>query len=110
MTGHVIIDEHGDRRPDYSIQIVQDGHYVTLLDYIAIKSSRRSKRATENSLTKVYKADKPGDWSGIKWANHKSAVPSGEPKCGWNHVHCWSEKHTCSSIQILIVLPHVLFD
>lgn len=79
----VIIDSNGDRKPDYSIQIVQNGSYVTLLDYIAANSN----------LTKIYKADMPNDWSGILWANHRSSVPKGEPECGWNNEHC-SSKYT----------------
>ena len=76
-----MIDENGDRKPDYSIQIIQNGTFVTLLDYIAV----------QNDLTKIYKLDKPGDWSGIFWANYRSTIPKGEPECGWDNEHCSSK-------------------
>ena len=77
----MLIDENGDRKPDYSIQIVQNGTFVTLLDYIAFN----------NKVTKIYKPDQPGDWSGIYWANYGSTVPKGEPECGWDNEHCSSK-------------------
>ena len=80
ISGTVMIDENGDRKPDYSIQIVQNGTFVTLLDYISF----------QNSLTKIYKAGSPNDWSGILWAGHRSSVPKGEPECGWDNEHCSS--------------------
>ena len=53
----MVIDGNGDRKPDYSIQILQNKTFVTLLEYIAVY----------NNLTKIYKPNEPGDWSGIQW-------------------------------------------
>lgn len=39
ITGQVIIDGHGDRLPDYNIQIVQGGEMKFLLKWVAVSQS-----------------------------------------------------------------------
>ena len=90
-----MIDKNGDRKPDYSVQIVQNGTFLTLLDYISI----------HNSLIKIYKADKPNDWSGILWSGYLSSIPKGEPECGWKNEHCSSKWDYCI-LCITCVSPH----
>ena len=39
ITGTVVIDEKGDRKPNYKIQMFQNGTMVTILQWLAAQSS-----------------------------------------------------------------------
>ncbi len=67
----MVIDEQGDRKPDYTMAILNNGSWVTLFDYTA---------ATQ-TLT-------PVTLDGFTWAAGKTKAPPGGPPCGWDDELC----------------------
>ncbi len=61
--------------------------------------------AAEGVMKKVYKAKKPGDWSGIIWPGNSTTVPKDSPICGWQGELCSADQpHN----KLLIILLAVL--
>lgn len=55
----------------------QNGSFVTIMSM------------TENgTLTKFYKSERAGDWSGLLWPGNSTVPPTGVPKCGWDNTLC----------------------
>ncbi len=44
--------------------------------------------SSQMKMIKVYKPDKPSDWSGIHWHGNTTMVPRDFPKCGWQGQWC----------------------
>ncbi len=59
-------------------------------------------------MKKVYKADKPDDWSGIVWPGNGTTVPKGSPICGWQGELCSSDNTHNKLIIILLTVFAVL--
>ena len=71
ITGTVVIDERGDSKPDYSLEILSNGQWVKLFDYLAATESLHPVK-TEN----------------IPWKGGHSQAPSDSPPCGWDQELC----------------------
>lgn len=91
ITGTVAINEKGDRKPNYKVEMVQNGRMVTLMEWIAV----------EERMKKVYKPDDPNDWSGLIWPGNGTRPPTDSPPCGWDNELCPAQS---SSIRIDIAL------
>ena len=67
----MVIDKNGDRLPDFDIQIVNDGKYVTLFTYRALTETLEEH-----------------DVHDIVWSAGMLSPPTGEPLCGWDNEYC----------------------
>ncbi len=79
----------------FRLYIIQNGHALALLHW----------DAAAGVLKKVYKADSPGDWSGIYWPGNTSQMPTDSPQCGWNGELCQHKDKTniVTSVIFLVV-------
>ena len=91
ITGMVAIDEKGDRKPNYKIEMVQNGKMVTIMEWLA----------AEGRMRKVYKPDDPDDWSGLLWPGNSTVPPKDAPECGWDNEFC-VEKDTGQQVIIIV--------
>jgi atrial natriuretic peptide receptor A len=71
VSGQVVIDKNGDRKPDYSMQILNDDKWISLYDYIA----------ADESLIEVRR-------SGFTWPGGLTEPPKDAPGCGWENEFC----------------------
>ena len=78
MMGPVAVDEKGDGKPNYMINMIQNKTLVPLLVWIA----------AEKKMLQLYKAEDPTDWTGLLWPGGMNKVPSGSPQCGWKGELC----------------------
>ncbi len=73
VTGLVVINKDGDRKPDYSMEILNNDEWISMYDYIA---------ATET--LEVVQND-GFTWPGGKPQNEE---PKDAPACGWENELC----------------------
>lgn len=67
----MVIDEYGDRKPDYSISIYQGGQWKVLFEYTA----------EHESLQLITLED-------LSWQGGATSPPKGAPLCGWQDELC----------------------
>lgn len=78
ISGQVEFDSNGNRKPDYTISIVQELANTPLFEY---------SEGTQ-TLTKVHRPNAAHDFGGLNWKGGLSGPPSSEPRCGWYQEHC----------------------
>lgn len=71
ITGTVVINEYGDRKPDYTMAILNNRTWVTMFQYTAANG------------TIV-----PVELDGLVWPAGSKKVPFGSPPCGWDKELC----------------------
>ncbi len=74
--------------------MIQNGTWVHLLQFVA----------ADGCMKKIYKPDRPADWSGLVWYGNKTQVPSDSPACGWNNELCLQNQPEISFITIFILV------
>ena len=72
ITGNIVINEYGDRRPDYDIQIINNGTHHTIFTYRAGAETLEVHDAINNIL----------------WSAGSPTPASGAPACGWDNEFC----------------------
>ena len=74
ITGTVSINENGEKNPDYNLEMLNNGEWVTMFEFIA---------ATQ--------ALNPVEVETVTWYGGLTSPPSGTPDCGWENENCQGE-------------------
>ncbi len=78
----------------FRVEIIQNGKMVVMMDW----------NASQKKMIKVYKPDKPSDWSGIHWHGNTTMVPHDVPKCGWNRQWCETLRDSNKTIVTILII------
>ena len=81
ITGTVVIDGRGDRKPDYTVTVINNRQYIPLFDYLAFDGS-------------LVPLEAPDD---VFWSGGALNPPSGAPSCGWDNELCPDSSSKCNS-------------